>query len=226
MATFNTIGVELDTASWQLLQVPAGTVRFITMTQLVNANLDGGIVSIDWVDATPGRSGQPLVQSMRTPRNDARPLLVGPLVLMPGDYLNTLASAGGAQAHLTISYYDEAIADLSAQFDTIGLSLTATVQDVFTVPVGKRRTITTIHLANTTGATAAGMATVQWFNATAATETNDPTVRLVMNLPVAAGDARPALTGPLTLMPGDKLQMAGSAAGVIAATICYYDEDV
>ena len=104
--------------------------------------------------------------------------------------------------------------------DTVGLALTTAAQDVFTVPAGKVRYITAIHLANVDGTNAVD-ATVRWTDASAA----NAVFNLVFNLTVAAKDARPAMVGPIALAAGDKLQALASANGDAELTVTYYDED-
>jgi hypothetical protein len=105
--------------------------------------------------------------------------------------------------------------------DVIGVPLTTSAADLFTVPAGTVRQILQVQVANVDGVNDVDV-TVQWTDASNA----DAVTRLAYQITIAAKDARSMLAGSLALRAGDKLQALASADGDAELTVTYYDEAV
>ena len=109
LLTPDNTGQELTTTIADVFTVPADTARQVIS---INAsNIDGtndADVTVQWTDASNSDAVVRLAYEVTVEAKNARPMMVGPLVLRAGDKLQAKASANG-DIDLTVSYLDGAV---------------------------------------------------------------------------------------------------------------------
>ena len=109
LLTPNNTGQELTTTIADVFTVPASTARQIISINA--ANVDGtndADVTVQWTDSSNADAVVRLAFEVTVEAKNARPMMVGPLVLMSGDKLQAKASAA-SDIELTVSYIDGAV---------------------------------------------------------------------------------------------------------------------
>lgn len=187
---------------------PEGFVRFVPTIQIGNSGSADTNTTVQWTDASNANQVYRLVKDLPVAPKDARPARTGPFALMPGDKLQGSDPTGNA--HLIASYYDVPIAETTV--NTVGMLVPTSLTALLTVPTGEVYNILAAHMANVNG--------VSDVDLTAAVSST----YLVRNLPIAKGDARPAIVSPLIMQAALALQFHASAAGSAEVTVTYYSE--
>ncbi len=91
----------------------------------------------------------------------------------------------------------------------VGKILGNTLDDIYTCPAGKKATVQTAQLSNTSTTTAIA-GTVVWSDASAATE-----YTMLPGVSVQPSAGQSALSGPMYLDEGDKIRAMAGVAGAV-----------
>lgn len=105
----NSASAILGTAAANVFAVPAGQARYITGIHMANTTGGGVTATVQYQDASDANTVIVLAPGVSIGANDAKSGMIGPLILMEGDVLQAFSDTAAA-VHVTVSYYDEALA--------------------------------------------------------------------------------------------------------------------